>query len=76
MGPDLTGLFGSRVTFDNGQSIKADETYIRESILKPSEKIVAGYNALMPTYKGQIDEEQLLALVTHIKSLKEENSKS
>lgn len=70
MGPNLTDLFGKEVSFENGSTVKADETYIRESILNPSEKIVKGYNALMPTYKGQISEEQILALVTYIKSLK------
>lgn len=70
MGPNLNGLFGKDVTVDNGAPVRADETYIRESILTPSEKIVKGYNALMPTYKGQVDEEQILALVTYIKGLK------
>ena len=74
MGPDLSTLFGSKVNLDNGQSITADETYIRESILTPSEKITDGYNALMPTYKGQVDEEQILALVTYIKSLTDQKN--
>jgi cytochrome c oxidase subunit 2 len=47
----------------------ADEAYIRESILYPSAKIVAGYQPIMPTYKGQVTEEQLLQLITYIKSL-------
>ena len=74
MGPDLTNLFGKEVKLENGPSVKADETYIRESIWTPSEKIVKGYNALMPTYKGQVDEEQILALVTYIKSLTDQKN--
>ncbi len=76
MGPDLAGLFGKKVILDNGQTTLANETYIRESILTPSEKMVQGYNALMPTYKGQVDEEQILALVTYIKGLKSDSDSS
>lgn len=70
MGPALNGLFGKEVSFEHGGKIKADEAYIRESILNPTEKIVKGYDALMPTYKGQVDEEQILSLVAYIKNLK------
>ena len=47
----------------------ADDGYIRESILTPNEKIVFGYAPLMPTYRGQLDEEALLKLVAYIKSI-------
>ncbi len=70
MGPNLSRLYGSTVVLDSSPTVKADETYIRESILSPSEKITKGYAALMPTYKGQVNEEQILSLVTYIKSLK------
>jgi cytochrome c oxidase subunit 2 len=49
--------------------VVADEDYLRESILYPSAKIVNGYPAIMPTFKGQISEEQLLQLIAYIKSL-------
>jgi cytochrome c oxidase subunit II len=69
MGPSLRGLFGSRVKLQSGQTIIADETYIRESILNPKAKIVAGYQPIMPTFQGQIGEEQLHQLLAYIKSL-------
>ncbi len=74
MGPDLAGLFGRKVSLETGPTVTADETYIRESILNPSEKIARGYQALMPTYKGQIDEQQILSLVAYIKSLTDQKS--
>ena len=74
MGPDLSGLFGKEVSFEQDRSKIADENYIRESILNPSERITKGYNALMPTYKGQIDEEQILSLIAYIKNLTEQKS--
>jgi cytochrome c oxidase subunit II len=68
-GPVLEGLFGSMVTLQSGEKITADEAYIRESILLPAAKITAGYQPIMPTFQGQVSEEQLLALVEYVKSL-------
>ena len=47
-----------------------DEDYIRESIVKPMAKITAGFDPIMPTYQGQIGEEQILQLVAYIKTLR------
>jgi cytochrome c oxidase subunit 2 len=49
--------------------VTADENYVRESILNPAAKVVAGYRPVMPTYAGQLSEEQVLQLVAFIKSL-------
>jgi len=68
-GPVLEGLFGSAVTLQSGEKVVADEAYIRESILMPAAKITAGYQPIMPTFQGQVSEEQLLALVEYVKSL-------
>ena len=69
-GPVLDGLFGQTVPLQNGGTTIADENYIRESILKPAAKILAGYQPIMPTYEGQLSEEGILQLITYIKSLK------
>jgi len=68
-GPTLVGLFGKEVKLNNGQKVVADEEYIRNSILNPQGQIVEGYQPIMPTFKGQVTEEQLVALVAYIKSL-------
>jgi cytochrome c oxidase subunit 2 len=68
-GPLLTGVFGRRVLITTGDSVVADEAYVRESIVNPTAKIVAGYQPVMPTYQGQVTEEQLMALVAFIESL-------
>ena len=47
----------------------ADEAYVRESIVNPAAKVVAGYQPVMPTFQGQVSEEQLLALIAYIRSL-------
>jgi len=68
-GAHLEGLFGSTVNLSDGQTVKADEEYIRNSILNPSSQVVAGYAPIMPTFKGQVTEEQLMQLVAYIKTL-------
>jgi len=68
--PNLRGVYGSRVQFTDGSTRVADDAYIRESILNPNARVVQGYKAdVMPTYQGQLSEEQLLQLVVYIKSL-------
>ena len=48
----------------------ADEAYLRESILNPTAKMVTGFQPVMPTFQGQLSEEQILQLIQYIKSLK------
>lgn len=68
-GPGLEGLFGSKVALQGGGTVVADEAYLRESILRPAAKVVAGYQPIMPSFEGQIGEEGLLQLIAEIKSL-------
>jgi cytochrome c oxidase subunit 2 len=74
-GPVLQGVFGHPVKLQDGRTVMADEAYVRESILNPSAKIVAGYTPIMPTFQGQISEEQVLQLIAYIKSLGAEERK-
>ena len=68
-GPVLQGIFGRPVKLASGETVVADEAYVRESITSPAAKVVAGYQPVMPTYQGQVSEEQLIALVAFIQSL-------
>jgi cytochrome c oxidase subunit 2 len=70
-GPVLDDLFGQPVKLADGSTVVADEAYIRESILNPQAKVVLGYEApvRMPTFQGQVSEDQLLQLIEYIKSL-------
>jgi cytochrome c oxidase subunit 2 len=67
--PELEGLFGSQVQLLDGSTVVADDDYIRESILNPASKVVAGWQPIMPTYQGQLNEEQLAQLMTYVRSL-------
>jgi cytochrome c oxidase subunit 2 len=69
LGPTLKGVFGSTVKLASGESVTVDEPYIRESILNPTAKLVAGYAPLMPPFQGVLSEEQVQQLIAYIKSL-------
>jgi cytochrome c oxidase subunit 2 len=75
-GPSLAGVFGNNVALTSGTSLVADEAYLRESIMRPAAKVVAGYQPIMPTYEGQIGEEGVLDLIAYIKSLEVEAGES
>jgi len=68
--PVLEDLFGRPVVLNDGRVVKADEDYIRESILYPSAKIVAGYDNIMPTFQGEIDQQEIFQLIAWLESLK------
>jgi cytochrome c oxidase subunit 2 len=68
--PVLEGLYGRTIPLNNGRTTRADDAYLRESILFPEAKVVQGWEPIMPTFKGQINEEDLIKLLAYIKSLK------
>ena len=68
-GAKLEGIYGHDVKLVGGATVKADDEYIRNSILNPSGQVVEGFQPIMPTFKGQVTEEQLVSLVAYIKSL-------
>ncbi len=70
-GPTLKGLFGSVVNLADGSKVKADENYLRVSIMSPGTHVVKGFAPIMPTYQGMMKEEELTELIAYLKSLKE-----
>src|SRR5262249_6491792 len=68
-GAKLEGIYGKEVKLVGGRTLIADDNYIRNSILNPTADIVEGFQPIMPTFKGQVTDEQLNALVAYIKSL-------
>ncbi|MDD5328613.1 MAG: cytochrome c oxidase subunit II [Sulfuricella sp.] len=67
--PRLEGLFGKPVPLRGGGTVIADEGYIRDAILLPGKDVRAGYEPTMPTFRGQIGEEDLLDIVEYLKSI-------
>ncbi len=68
-GPKLANVYGSRVPLEGGENVLADENYLRESILRPAAKHVAGYPLIMPSFEGQISEQGIIDLLAYLKSL-------
>lgn len=69
VGPSWQGLFGSQRQLQSGQSVTADENYIRESMVNPGAKVVQGFQNVMPTYAGSLTDNEINALIEYIKSL-------
>lgn len=68
-GPSFRDVFGTEQLMVDGQKVLVDENYIRESILEPQAKIRVGYRPVMPTYQGQLKDDEIAALIQFIKSL-------
>jgi cytochrome c oxidase subunit II len=66
--PDLEGLYGRVVHLADGSSVTANDAYIRDSILLPKKQVVAGYAPIMPSFQGQVGEDEMLALIAYLKS--------
>ena len=71
VGPSFTESFGNQRPFATGEAGVADENYIRESILYPKAKVVAGYQPVMPSYKGQLSDDDLYSIVEYLKTISE-----
>jgi protein SCO1/2 len=67
--PPLEGVAGSTVTLADGATVRADAAYLRESILDPQKKVVKGYGATMPGYRGQLTDAQVDTLLAFVTSL-------
>lgn len=73
--PRLAGLYGRRVRLQNGSTAVADEDFIRTAILEPSRARPAGYAPAMPSFAGQVGEDEVVLLVAYIKSLDAEGTR-
>ncbi|WP_255640204.1 c-type cytochrome [Cupriavidus sp. EM10] len=66
--PRLDGLIGRTVTLQDGRTVTADAAYVRDAMLDPRKDIVAGYAPIMPTYQGQVSEEDILAIIAYLRA--------
>jgi len=68
-GPSLANVYGAKLPLASGGTVTADDAYLREAILNPSQHVTQGYAPIMPTYQGQVSEEGIISLVEYIKNL-------
>jgi cytochrome c oxidase subunit 2 len=69
LGPSLLGVYGNPVKLTTGETVTADDAYMRESILLPKAKVVLGYSPIMPSFQGQLTEEQLNNMTAYLRAL-------
>jgi len=69
IGPTFQGLFGSEEALTTGDTVTVDENYVRESILEPQAKVTAGYDPVMPTYRGRLKDEEIGAIIEFLKTI-------
>ncbi len=67
--PQLEGIYGRQVPLDDGRFVIANEQYLRDAVLDPQREIAAGYEPVMPSYRGQLNEADLLDLLAYLRSL-------
>lgn len=69
LGPSLLGVYGHPVKLTTGETVIADDAYMRESIVLPKAKIVLGYTPIMPSFQGQLTDEQINDLLAYLRVL-------
>jgi cytochrome c oxidase subunit 2 len=74
--PRLAGLYGTTVQLADGRQVTADEGYLRDSMLLPKRDIAAGYEPIMPSYTGLLDDGEVQGLVAYIRSLRSQTGKT
>jgi len=72
--PSLAGLLGREVHLQDGRTIVADENYVRDSILLPRKDVVAGFEPVMPSFAGQVSEEDVQALIAYVRAMGDASS--
>jgi cytochrome c oxidase subunit II len=70
IGPGWAGIFGKDEALEGGKTVKVDENYIRESIVDPNAKIVKGFPPAMPSFAGQLNDQEIMGVIEYIKTLK------
>jgi cytochrome c oxidase subunit 2 len=66
--PSLAGLLGRQVHLQDGRTVVADDNYVRDSILLPRKDVVAGFDPVMPSFAGQVSEEDIQALIAYLRA--------
>jgi cytochrome c oxidase subunit 2 len=70
IGPTFKGIWGHQQPLKGGGQVLVEENYVRESIVNPQAKIVAGYEPVMPTYQGRLKDKEITAIIEYLKTLK------
>jgi cytochrome c oxidase subunit 2 len=69
IGPSFKGIWGHAQALRGGAQVTVDENYVRESIVNPQAKVVAGFEPVMPTYQGRLKDKEITAIIAYLKTL-------
>jgi cytochrome c oxidase subunit 2 len=70
VGPSFLGVWGRTESLADGSTVVVDDNYVRLSLMEPNKQVVAGFAPQMPTFQGQITDDQVTALIEYFKTLK------
>jgi cytochrome c oxidase subunit II len=70
VGPSWQGIWGSEAKLSDGSTRTVDADYVKESVLHPQAFARPGYPPVMPSFEGQIRDQELAALIAYIESLR------
>jgi len=68
LAPSFNGIFGRKQKLSDGSVVTSDDSYLRESIVHPSAKIVDGYDDLMP--EPTLTDEEVEEIIRYLKTTK------
>jgi cytochrome c oxidase subunit 2 len=71
IGPSFLNVYGREQLLTTGETVIAEENYIRSSILDPQAQVIAGFDPVMPTYQGRMKDEEITAVIEYLKTLTE-----
>ncbi len=69
VGPSFKDLYGHEARMRDGTTLTIDEAYISESILYPNRKVVEGYEPVMTPFLGKLNDKEIDAITTWLKTL-------
>jgi len=69
IGPSFKGIWGHEQPLTGGGKVTVEENYVRESIVNPQAKVVAGFEPVMPTYQGRLKDKEITAIIEYLKTL-------
>lgn len=76
VGPSFKESYGNKRELADGTTVTADEDYIRNSILYPKKQVVAGYQPVMPSYQGQLSDDDIASIIAYLKTVSDYGPKA
>lgn len=70
VGPPLDGSLGATRRMRDGSTVVVDQAYLVQSIYEPNARVVEGYDPVMPSYEGSLDEATVEEIAAYLAALR------